>query len=130
MPALPCHRTACTRAAHPACWNAMTGGAYCLLCAREIAAHEEPGVKPLFPFLALFTSDMARRLDYIEAKAALAAQETGKLDVHHALEEIHTIAKDLRTIYPTRAKVDKRGSDLVFALGRLQKALRSLGVLL
>lgn len=129
MPATPCFRQACSQPAHPAAWNAMTGGHYCLSCAREIQRHEVPGYAPLFPLLPLFTAEMGRRLTYIEAKAAPSAQENAKLDVHHALEEIHAIAKDLHVTYPTRAKVAKLGSALVIALERLQHALRRLGVL-
>ncbi len=48
---LLCYRGACQAAAHPACWNRITGGVYCETCAITIDGHREPGDPSLFPLL-------------------------------------------------------------------------------
>ena len=49
---LKCFRGACTNDASPLGWNRVTGGHYCLDCAREIERYREPaGCASFFPLL-------------------------------------------------------------------------------
>ena len=97
----------------------MTGGMYCLSCAREIQKYETSGLAPLFPLLPTFLDSMAPTTAHVEAKPK-PASENPNAEIREALNDAESLAKELETIYPTRAKVRTRAAKLCLKLNKLR----------